>query len=354
MTAAAVVGEEIGLGVVGLGMGSLAFAAHAMPQSTMRVRAVCDTDASRLESVASQYGVPFSTPSLDALLARDDVDVVAIYTPDPLHVDHVLAALEAGKHVICTKPMVTRLSDAVRVLAAVRRTGLQFLVGQTCRFNPSYIAAHALASQGAYGRLLFVEASYNHDLRDTFEATPWRCRMPQDFLYGALCHPMDLAMWIGGRVARVSAFGAESRLDDRYPPGVLDNYVVSLEFESGALGRVIGMYNFVHPSGMPYIDLTVSGTVAGSYQGTLTLEPRPGERTVEPIENHLPAGDRLEFDSDGHHPEVARYLLHFEDCLRRGVEPSPSALEATRVIAALDAVRESVASGRAVEVAWDF
>ena len=63
-------------------------------------------------------------------MKREDIDVVAIYSPDHLHAEHCTAAIQAGKHVICTKPMVTDLEDAKRLVELVREKEVKFLIGQ--------------------------------------------------------------------------------------------------------------------------------------------------------------------------------------------------------------------------------
>jgi len=344
--------SEIGVGIIGLGMGQAAFVTHPLPGSTMRVRAVCDTNAQRLEKVSQEHPGVFATTDFRDLLKREDIDVVGVYSPDPLHFEHCLAALDAGKHIVCTKPMVTSHADAKALQAAVKRAGKKFLVGQTCRFIPAYIAAKRLAQEQRYGRLLYIEATYNHDMRGVLDHTPWRYQMPQDMLYGGLCHPMDLALWIGGRVAEISAFAACSGLDPRYPKDLPDNYVANLRFESGALGRVIGLYGVPHAEGLPYIELTVGGTHAVSHQEKLTWDANSGAHRTENISAHLPEA-HAGTDYSGHSGEVARYLLHFERCLREDLAPDPGIVEGLRVISALSAVRESARTGRSVKVEWE-
>lgn len=341
--------DEIGLGIIGLGMGSQTFVAHDLPGSTMRVRAICDTNPALLQTTASARVVPFATLDYHELVRRPDVDVVGIYSPDPLHFEHIMAALDAGKHVICTKPMVTGLQDARVVRDAVKGSGRKFLVGQTCRFMPSFIAAKHLIEEGRYGKPIYIEAVYNHDMRGVYDHTPWRWQMPQDLLFGGLCHPMDLALWIGGPVAEVSAFAACSHIDPRYPPNAPDNYIVNLRYQSGALGRVMGLYGFTHGEGMPYIELSVSGTTAASHGNKVTWEAQPGVATVEAIGDHLPAVHEAT-EYGGHRGEVASYLLHMEECLRHDLEPVPNVSDGLRVTAALEAVRESAQTGRSVKV----
>lgn len=344
----------INAGVIGLGMGQSLFVAHEMPDSTVRVTAICDSNEERLAEVKKARSVPFATPDWRELIARDDLDVIGVYSPDPLHAEHVLTALDSGKHVICTKPMVASLDDAKRILAKVRETELKFLVGQTCRFNQHRAAAKRLVDEGRYGRLVYVEATYNHDMRSVMDATPWRHEMPQDLLYGGLCHPMDLVMWVGGRVETISAVASRGNLDARYPPGFDTNYLANVRFANGAIGRVIGLYDFIHPEGMPYIELTISGTEAASCEHRITWQRDHRQKKVEEIGQY--ADERHEgADYGGHQDEVAQYVRHFERCLREDLDPEPGALTGTRVVAALDAVRRSAAkNGAAVSVEWDF
>jgi predicted dehydrogenase len=117
-----------GIGVLGLHEGatlllSLERSAHA------RAVAGCDRDPGKRERVRAALPGLFLTGEYDELLARPEVEIVAIYTPDSDHGEHVERAFRAGKDVICTKPLVNSLADARRVLAAARASGRRLLVG---------------------------------------------------------------------------------------------------------------------------------------------------------------------------------------------------------------------------------
>ncbi len=86
--------------------------------------------------------------------------MIGVYSPDHLHARHALAALEAGKHVICTKPMCTSVEDAEALVRKVDETGLTVLVGQTMRFDPEFAAAKRFFDDGELGEILFAEAHY--------------------------------------------------------------------------------------------------------------------------------------------------------------------------------------------------
>jgi predicted dehydrogenase len=192
--------KEIGVGVIGLGMGRNMIAVNNDAASRMEVRAVCDTNPALVEQVRTQHNIPFACTDYQELLARPDIQVVGIYSPDHLHMAQIEAAAQAGKHIICTKPMVVSLAEAQRTIELVRRHGIKFLVGQTCRFMPAFQAAKKLYDDGDLGRPLFAEAHYVHDMRPVLDRTRWRHEAPQDFLYGGACHPIDLLSWFLGDV----------------------------------------------------------------------------------------------------------------------------------------------------------
>ena len=92
-----------------------------------RLCGMCARKEPVLREYADRLNCPFWTTEARELCRRDNVDVVAVYSPDHLHAEHCTWALEAGKHVVCTKPMVTRLDDARRLVELVRRSGCKFL-----------------------------------------------------------------------------------------------------------------------------------------------------------------------------------------------------------------------------------
>ncbi|MEZ4733626.1 MAG: Gfo/Idh/MocA family oxidoreductase, partial [Caldilineaceae bacterium] len=174
--------KEIGVGIIGLGMGRNMLAINEDPASRLQVRAICDTNADLVERVRTQHNLPFATTTYQELLARPDIQVVGIYSPDHLHMAHIEAAAQAGKHIICTKPMVVSLAEAQRTVELVRQHDIKFMVGQTCRFMPAFQAAKKLYDDGDLGHPLFAEAHYVHDMRPVLDRTSWRHEAPQDLL----------------------------------------------------------------------------------------------------------------------------------------------------------------------------
>ena len=245
------------LGLAGLGHGSTLLQANIRRNEHLpiRVTALCDTDEALLGSVFREYGVDNLTADFDDLLARRDVDIVGIYTPGPLHERQILAALEAGKHVMVTKSMVYSMAEAERVVEAVNRTGLVLLVTQSLRGRFDIMDAKRSCDSGEIGELFMAEAHYVHDLRPVYSRTPWRIEVPQDLILGGACHPIDLLRWFMGDIDEVNCVALRSGVAADYPRE--DCFFINVRFKSGKIGRIATLLGIVHSDGVPMNSLTV-------------------------------------------------------------------------------------------------
>jgi predicted dehydrogenase len=144
------------IGFGGMGMGDTKYAV-SIPG--VELVAVCDIYDGRLTRAREVHGDQiFTTRDYREVLARKDVDAVIIATPDHWHADLSIAAMEAGKHVYCEKPMVQQIADGKRVIAAQDKTGRIFQVGSQYVTSAVYQKARDLFQAGAIGRLTMVEA----------------------------------------------------------------------------------------------------------------------------------------------------------------------------------------------------
>ncbi len=348
----------IGLGVIGINphnMGSTMTLLASVPDLRFRLVAACAKRREILEPFAKAQGIPFATTDFRELVRRPEVDVVAVYSPDALHAEHCIAALDAGRHVVCTKPMVTSLDQAKAVVAAVRRSGRKFLVGQTMRFDRQFLTLRRMVADGALGEMMAAEAFYIHDLRPVYALTPWRLEMPQDFMYGGVTHPVDILRCFLGDAAEVHCYAAKGRLTPEYP--LKNLFFLNLRFAGGVIGQVKGLYDVVEPP-LPMMQVTLYGT-----KGTAVAEftdNKPGQLRVvldssptkEPLVTHFePERDTSVY---GHGATVIRYMRHFQDCLDRDLEPSPSVLDGARAAAVASAAWESVETGLPARVFNEF
>lgn len=345
---------EIGLGVIGMNphnMGSTMTLVRDAPDLRYTLRAACAKHEDVLEAYGKREGIPFVTTDYRDLVTRGDVDVVAVYSPDALHAEHCLAALEAGKHVVCTKPMVTSLQQAQALVAAVRKSGRLFLVGQTMRFDRQFATLRQMVEAGDLGEFMAAEAFYIHDLRPVYGFTPWRLTMPQDYMYGGVTHPVDILRSFLGDVEEVHCYAAKGRLTPDYP--LKNLFFLNLRFASGVIGQVKGLYDVVEPP-LPMMQVALYGT-AGTAIGEFT-DNAPGVlRVVQdrlPVKNPLTMHFEPERDASvyGHGATVVRYMRHFQDCIDGKAQPSPDVVDGAKACAVAAAAWESAESGKAVGV----
>ncbi len=344
-----------GVGVVGLHEGRTLLLALATRTGKAYPVGGCDRDPAKLEASRSELPGLFLTERYDELLARPEVAIVAIYTPDAAHADHIVQAFEAGKDVICTKPLVRSLGEAKRVLAAGRRTGRQLLVGQSTRFFEPFLRQRAAVERGDLGTLELVDAHYIHRMDWFYEKSPW-ATSETDWAFLGLSHPLDLLRWHLGPIREVQAFGSRSELGRQYRVQGPDIYVVNAIARDGRLGRAMGHYG-VHelPTARNCIECMLYGSRSSSLAQYHDMRHvYLAADGTEVTEDHLYAGRQYYFNSEVHgmhYGEFANYAEHFAGALIDGTRHSPSLEEGIETFCLMEAVRRSAASGgRPVEL----
>ncbi|TFG59037.1 MAG: Gfo/Idh/MocA family oxidoreductase, partial [Spirochaetales bacterium] len=289
------------------------------------------------------------------LVKRDDIDVVSVYSPDHLHYEHCRAALEAGRHVLCTKPMTNNLEDAKKLVKLVRETELKLLVGQTIRYDSQMTAAKQFYDRGEAGRIIFAEAHYVHDMRPVFEFTPWRLTHPQDLTYGGVCHPVDILRWFLGDIEEIHAYGSKGGLAPS--SGIIDNFILNIKFVGGTIARALGIYGVIEPM-EPMMKISIYGSKM-NLMATYTDNEGGEFRAVwDDIEYRRPSIMKFPaehgIDVYGHTNAMVRYMKHLEDCILENREPSPGVLDGAKTISADHAAAQSIREGGVIKVFNNF
>lgn len=220
--------------------------AVASPELVM----LCDTPQERAGIQAAQFGFAHACDDWRALVADPRVQVVSITTPNGLHPEMALAAIAAGKHVWCEKPMALTLAQATGMAAAAKAAGVVTLVGYNYIKNPAFLHAQALIEAGAIGRVVQFRGWVDED----YQADPdlpwsWRARLADAGL-GALgdlgCHLVSMAIGLMGPIASLMAdmqvIHATRPLADGSGVAAVENEdaaSVLLRFASGAQGSMV-------------------------------------------------------------------------------------------------------------------
>jgi len=297
--------NKVKMGVLGVGRGvSLAKAISLAPSAELV--ALCDMNEERLAATAAATGVQHTFTEYEALLEADDIEAVIVASPMPLHVEHSVQALQAGKHVLCEVTAATSLEQCWELLEAVRATNRKYMLAENyCWYRPWTLVMGMLRA-GLFGELYYGEAEQLQNLKGALPPPDsdynWRTAelaMRQGHQY--ITHDLGpLYQAFGERIKTVVCMGSGqhhlswAKADD--------TCTVLLETQNGHLLRIRLDFFSNRPDNFTYYGL--QGTQA-AYEG-----PRaPGEQHRVYIHGHTKPGtwDNL-WDYEEYLPEAWEIL----------------------------------------------
>jgi len=150
----------IGVGILGTGRISGVHVEALQGIDGAEVVAACSTTRERVESFASRYRIPHAFTDSSQLLVQPGLDAVVIATPNDTHAPLSIAALEAGKHVLCEKPMALNFAQARKMAAVSENTGRLLMIGMCRRFGEKVLALRRFVEQGDLGHVYYARAGY--------------------------------------------------------------------------------------------------------------------------------------------------------------------------------------------------
>lgn len=265
--------EKLRWGVIGCG--GIA-ARRTIPEfksmiTSAELVSVMDIDKKRAGEVADQFDVPHSCTTEQELLSQD-INVVYIATPQNLHCQQVIQAAEAGKHILCEKPMALSIGEVDRMEQAVTAAGVKFMLGFCMRNNVYNRKARELVQSGALGQMVMGRA----ELTCWYPPIPGAWRQDVAVSHGGSLidmgtHCLDLLEWImGARIVEVAGF--QDLLTHEYPTKIEDTSTIVLRFSNGAHGIVDNYFNLPDAAAQNSLELHgTKGSIIG--QGTVGQDP---------------------------------------------------------------------------------
>ncbi|MDA0747123.1 MAG: Gfo/Idh/MocA family oxidoreductase [bacterium] len=312
------------------------------PDAVLHTIVGSERSQARLEALQEEYGAGQVTTRYADVVEEDAVDVVYLCTPNRMHADEAVAALEAGKHVFCEKPMATTLADCRRMVDAVDRSGKQLMVGHGARFRPLHRTVKELFDSGKLGEACFCESDYVHSLRPFLDGPGhqwWKHPDEGQFaVIGGACHPLDLMRWIVGELEEVSAYGVTKVLND---VDWYDTVIASLKFQNGAVGKCLVSVGAPRPYSMTFNLFGTEGTVE---------ENRVYLKEFGEVE----AWADMPMPVQGEVHACSEELAHFLGCLDANRSPMIDVRDGARTVAACLAIAESMETGKPVRVVTEF
>ena len=342
--------KQIRIGIVGSGYMARTYA-EALARHTQGAEVVAVAVGRRAATLAAEYGLA-AEPSLEALVARTDVDAVILATPEQIRLAQVRTAAAAGKHVLSEKPFAPSIAQADAMIAACREAGVTLMVSQTLRFRGTMARAKQLVDAGEIGRVLQIRSYAMHsreDFLDTVAEKPWiGDATGGGHFYDQAVHNFDYMRWLtGSEITEVFAYlTTQTGL-----PSPAMSAMAQLRFASGALAQLNICFE------LPNVNFPEHGTrfmVIGD-RGLLEMDQYSNVRLGkqqrwEVVWEQPPFDFRNDPNSPVRMAAHAAMLQEFIDSLREGRAPRVTGEDGRAAVEACEACVRSARTGLPVRL----
>ncbi|OIK12852.1 dehydrogenase [Bacillus sp. MUM 116] len=324
-----------------IGCGSIARHRH-LPEYTanpkVKIVAVCDVVKERAEELGRKYGTKVFT-KYDELLLDSEIDAVSVCTPNYLHAPISIAALKAGKHVLCEKPMVTSQEEALAMVEAAKFHGKKLMIAHNQRFVSSHMKARMLIESGEIGKIYSFRTAFGHPGPEKWSADgarSWFFQKDQAFI-GAMgdlgVHKTDLIRYLlGEEIVEVAAFVETSAKTNS---DVDDNAVCILKTESGIVGTLAASWS--------YVSKEDNSTIIYGENAILRLEEDPNFSLIV----HYKNGETVKYElgkiqsNEEGGQQSSHVIENFVECILNSSEPPITGEEGMKSLNVILAALES-------------
>jgi len=349
--------DTVKVGIIGLGfMGSTHYRIYN-DHSLAEIKAVADVDEAKLRGDWSKIvanigdvdnnvpvdmsGLQIYTDALE-LINNPEIDLVDICLPTYLHAKYIIAALKAGKHVMCEKPMARNSDEAREILAAAKKTDKYLMIGMCIRFWPEYQHAYQLVKSGNLGNLKSVTFKR---ISPSIAGNAWEDWFMKEKLSGSALldlhlHDTDAIHYFLGKPKRVTSFGLKGFRSDSGIDHVFTNY----EYDDDKLVCSEGSWA---PAGSTPFEMSFqivceNGTIRLSETGYKIIYENGTIETPSPAKPGLPTGWHVEID----------YLLN---CIVKNKNPNDfmTIEDLVGSLTIIEAENESIKEHKTIEINYD-
>jgi inositol 2-dehydrogenase len=322
------------------------FYAHTLATLGPRVElyAVADSDPRARSTVQIELGLTRVLDTPEAVLALPEVDAVIVATPTSTHASVLIAAAAAGKAIFSEKPLALSLAETHAALAAIERAGVTLQVGFMRRFDPAYRQAYTSIQAGQIGRpVTFKGVGRDPTCPPVDYANPAHSG---GLVVDMGIHDFDLARWLmSSEVERVSAEGTLLACEQLAAVGDIDNAVINLRFENGAIGNVDLSRNARYGYD---VRTEVLGAEGGVIVGGLVDPAVNGVQLLAPA---AADADETPFFVRRFAAAYTAQIEDFVDCLEQGRPPSVGGRDALASFEIAHAATLSWQTGRPIALA---
>ncbi len=314
-----------------------------------KVAAICDIVESRVNEMAAQYDCKAYTDYKD-LVQDPEIDAVIVAATNTTHAEMSIAALNAGKHVLCEKPMATNLADAKNMVEAARKSGKQLMIAHNQRLENAHIKAKALIDEGKIGKILTFTSVFGHP-----GSEDWAIDGENTWFYkkditglGVLgdlaIHKLDLVRWLIDDDYS-EAMAMLGTLSKTYPNGELidveDNAVCLLTTKKGFLGTMIASWSYQKEE---------NSTKIYGQKGVMEINTHPDYPLVIHYDHEHAEFHKTGKQSTNVEQVKSGVMDAFADALLNEKEVPIPGIEGYKALEAVIACQESFLNGRKIKI----
>jgi len=341
--------NRVGVGVIGVGIGHAHLSGYAQCPE-VDIVAVCDVNDARARRVATEFNVPNVYTDYEEMLKRDDIDAVSVCTPNYLHAPQTIAALEAGKHVICEKPLAMTPEEGEAMVAAAKKTGKLLMTAFNNRFRGDTQLLKKYIENGDLGEIYYAKTGWIRrkgipGMGGWFTTKSMSGGGP---LIDLGVHMLDLALWLMGNPKAVTVTGSTYA---KFGPHGLGT-------GQFGHGNKTGTYDVEdHSSAFIRLDSGATVILEASWASHIESEKiytslcgTKGGADLDPLRIYTDIyGEPVDIRPS--YPNVSGHIMeikHFVDCLVNGAELISTGEHGLEVVRILDAIYKSAEQGREI------
>ena len=337
-----------------LGCGKIAQVRHIPEYAEnpdVKLAAFYNPSRKRAEEQAEKYGGKVYDTA-EELLADKSIDAVSICAANYAHAELSIKAMEAGKHVLCEKPMATNLDDCEAMVECAKKNGKFLMIGHNQRLAKAHVEAKRLIDQGLIGRIITFRTTFGHGGPETWAINPGKNVWFFDKKKAAMgamadlgVHKTDLIQFLTGqRVVRTTArlVTLDKRGEDGELIGVDDNAVCIYEMSGGAFGTMTASWT--------YYGAEDNSTVLYGTKGIMRIYDDPAHSIVVKLSDGEEQTYDVEQIQTNDNQTKSGVIDLWVDCLKNNTPPEISGESALYAMRAVFASIESSQTGRTVEI----
>lgn len=303
--------------------------------------AVCDIIPEKVKKIATKYNAKYYLSFDDLLKSEPAVDVVSICTPNGLHAEHVIKSLQAGKHVLCEKPLCITSAAAWQIIETEKYSGKKLFVVKSSRYNPLLQQLKKSIDDNELGIIYSFQLSCFWNRPEEYYID-WRGKMFPDggTLYTQFSHYVDALLWLFGGISEVSGytgnFAHQSSIEFE------DTGVAVLQMNSGSLGTLnwsVNTYKKNHEIALTIIAEHGTISLGGEYLNKIIYQ---NSKHLSLNDQHVNPSTDYGFykGSMSNHNEIYKNLI---EALQNSDHPFANAFDGLRTVEAIEKIYKAVA-----------